>query len=55
MRNTWAGRVENWRRKTGQESRCPEIGGEMEVRKTEIAMGDCIESDTDRAGEDWTI
>ena len=24
------------------ESRCPESGGEMEARKTEIAMGDCV-------------
>ena len=25
------------------ESRCPEHGGGKEVRKTDIAMGDCIE------------
>jgi len=24
------------------ERRCPENGGEMEVRKIKIAMGDCI-------------
>ena len=27
-------------KKTGKESRCPESGGEMEARKTEIATGD---------------
>ena len=26
------------------ESRCPESGGEMEARKIEIAMEDCIKS-----------
>ena len=38
--------------KTGKESRCPENGGEMEARKTEIAMGDCIKSDLERVGEE---
>ena len=37
VRSTWAGHVE----KTGRwkTSRCPESGGEMEARKTEIATG----------------
>ena len=35
------------------ESRCPESGWEMEVNKTEIAMGDCIKSDIERVGEEW--
>ena len=35
------------------ENRCPESGGEMEARKTEIAMGDCIKSDYERVGEEW--
>ena len=39
--------------KNGKESRCPEIGEEMEARRTEIAMGDCIESDLERVGEEW--
>ena len=43
----------NGRRKTDTESRCPEIGGEMEVRKTKIAKGDCIKSDLERVGEEW--
>ena len=30
-----------------------ESGGDMEARKTEIAMGDCIESDLERVGEEW--
>ena len=34
------------------ESRCPECGGVMEVRKIEIAMGDCIKSDLERGGEE---
>ena len=32
----------NGRKKSGKENRCPESGGENEVRKTEIAMGDYI-------------
>ena len=35
------------------ESRCPQGGGEMEVRKTEIKMGDCTKSDIDRVREEW--
>ena len=31
--------------------RCPESGGEMEARKTEIAMADCIKSNLERVGE----
>ena len=34
------------------ESRCAESGGEMEVRKSEIAMEDCIKSDLERVGEE---
>ena len=34
------------------ESRCPESGGEMETRKIEIAMVDCIKSGLERAGEE---
>ena len=37
----WSRRT-NMRRKYGKESRCPERGGEIEARKTEIAMGDCV-------------
>ena len=37
MRNTWAGHVENTGDEKLAESRCPEGGWEMEVRKTEIA------------------
>ena len=32
----------NGRYKTSKESRCPESGGEKQAKKTEIAMGDCI-------------
>ena len=42
----------NGRCKTGKESRCPENGEEMEVRKIEIAMGDCIKSDLERIEEE---
>ena len=35
------------------ESRCPESGVEMETKKTEIAMGDCIKSDLEKVGEEW--
>ena len=37
------------------ESRYPESGGELEVRKkTNIAMGNCIKSDLERmVGEEW--
>ena len=28
----------NWQMENAKESRCPESGGEMEARKTEIAM-----------------
>ena len=54
MRSTWASHVE--RKGDGKlaENRCPECGGEMEARKTEIAMGDCvIKSDIERLGEEW--
>ena len=45
---------EKWEiKKTGKESRCPEGGVEMEARKTEIAMGDCIKRDLERVGETW--
>ena len=37
--------------KTGKVTRCPENGGEMKTRKTEIAMGNCIKSDIERVGE----
>ena len=52
--STWVDHVEkSWRRKTGNESRCPEGGGEIEARNTEIAMGDCIISDhLERVGEE---
>ena len=36
----------NGRYKTGKDSICPENGGEMEARKTDVAMGDC--------GERWS-
>ena len=42
----------NGRLKTGKDTRCPESEGEMEARKTEIAMGDCIKSDLERMGEE---
>ena len=35
------------------ESRCTESGGEMEARKIEIAMGDCIKSDLEGVGQEW--
>ena len=38
--------------KMGNESRFPESGGEMEARKTEIAMGIAL-SDLERVGEEW--
>ena len=52
---TWAGHVDKMGdEKNGKEIRCPENAGEMEARKnTEIAMGDCIESDLERVGEEW--
>ena len=34
------------RLKTGKVNKCPEGGRETEARKTEIAMGDCVKSDT---------
>ena len=53
VRSTWAGHVEkNGRWKIGKETRCPESGGEMQARKTEIATGDCIESDLEKLGEE---
>ena len=30
----------------------PRSGGEMEARKTEIVMGDCIKSDLEIVGEE---
>ena len=55
VRSTWAGHVEKMgHHKNSKESRCPESAGDMEGRKkTEIAMGDCIESDLERVGEEW--
>ena len=35
------------------ENRCPENGGEMEARKTETGMRDCIKSELERVGEEW--
>ena len=37
--------MKNWQRADGQK-----VG--METRKTDIAMGDCIKTDLERAGED---
>ena len=53
VRSTWAGHIEQMRDEKLAESRCPESGGEMESRKTEIAMGDCIKTDIERVGEEW--
>ena len=39
VRSTRAGHVQQMRYKSGKESRCPESGGEMEARKTEIVKG----------------
>ena len=36
VRSTWAGHVEKWQIKNGKGSRCPESGGEIEARQTEI-------------------
>jgi len=50
---TWASHVEQiWDEKPA-ERRCPESGGEMNARKTEIAMEDCIKSNIERVGEEW--
>ena len=35
------------------EIRCPERGGEKEVRKTENVMEDCVERDQERVGGEW--
>ena len=48
MTSTWASHIEE---KQLAESRCPESGGEMEARKTEFAVGDCIKSDLKIVGE----
>ena len=53
MRSIWAGHVEKLRDDNLAECRCQGSGGEMEVRKTESAMGDCIKSDLERVGEGW--
>ena len=39
-----------WEMKTNKENRCPEGGREMETRKTEIGMWNCIKSDIERVG-----
>ena len=52
-RSTWAGHVEKRDIKNGKESRCPESGMEMEARKTEIAMGDCIKSYLETVRKEW--
>ena len=52
-RSTWAGHVgENGRSKTGKESRCPESGGKVKVKKAEIAMGDYVKIDLERVEEE---
>ena len=48
----WAGHVERMGDEKLGESRCPESGGEKEVRKTEIVMGDCIKRFVERVGEE---
>ena len=46
-----------WAEKKGDEklaeSRCTESGRELEARKTEIAMGNCIKNYLERVGEEW--
>ena len=54
--NTWVGYVENKSdKKSWAKSRCPESGVEIEARKTEIAIGDCIKGDRERVREDLKI
>ena len=46
MGSTWAGHVDkNGRYNICKDNRCPESGGEMEAKKTGIAMVNCIKSD----------
>ncbi len=52
-RSTWAGHVEKMGDEKQAESGCPESEGEMEERKTEIAMGDSIKSALEIMGEEW--
>ena len=49
VRSTWAGHVE----KMGDEklAKWRGNGGELEARKTETSMWDCIKSDKERVGE----
>ena len=42
-----------WEMKNCQREQMARSGGEMEVTKTEIAMGDCIKSNIERVGEEW--
>ena len=53
VRSTLAGHVEKWERKNWLREQMPRKWREMEARKSEIAMGDCIKSDTERVGEEW--
>ena len=41
VRSTWAGHVEKWEMKNWQREQMPRKK-EMEARKAETAMGDCI-------------
>ena len=54
VKSTWAAHVEKLEMKNWQREQIPrKWRGVMEVRKTEIAMGDCIKSDLERGGEEW--
>ena len=49
----WSCRKKNGRYNICIDSRCPEIGGEMEAKKTRNCDGDCIKIDIERVGEEW--
>ena len=49
----WPGLVEIMADTKQEETRCPKSGGGKEARKNEIAIGDCIQGDTERIRKEW--
>ena len=52
-RLTWAGHVERMRHENWQREQMLRKWMEKEARKTEIAMGDCINNDPERVRQEW--
>ena len=49
----WAGHVDRMGHENWQREQMLRKWKEKEARKTEIAMGDCINNDPERVGQEW--